>query len=31
MPKQKLNIAMIGTGFIAKAHSNAFRQVAPFL
>jgi predicted dehydrogenase len=30
MPKQKLNIAMIGTGFIAKAHSNAFRQVGHF-
>jgi len=30
MPKPKLNIAMIGTGFIAKAHSNAFRQVAHF-
>ena len=30
MPKTKLNVAMIGTGFIAKAHSNAFRQVAHF-
>ena len=30
MPKQTLNIAMIGTGFIAKAHSNAFRQVTHF-
>jgi predicted dehydrogenase len=30
MPKQKLNIAMIGTGSIAKAHSNAFRQVGHF-
>ena len=30
MPKAKLNIAMIGTGFIAKAHSNAFRQVGHF-
>jgi predicted dehydrogenase len=30
MPKQKLNVAMIGTGFIAKAHSNAFRQVSHF-
>lgn len=30
MPKHKLNIAMIGTGFIAKAHSNAFRQVGHF-
>ena len=30
MPKQRLNIAMIGTGAIAKAHSNAFRQVGHF-
>jgi len=30
MTKRKLNIAMIGTGFIAKAHSNAFRQVTHF-
>ncbi len=30
MPKPKLNIAMIGTGSIAKAHSNAFRQVGHF-
>jgi predicted dehydrogenase len=30
MPKQNLNVAMIGTGFIAKAHSNAFRQVGHF-
>jgi predicted dehydrogenase len=30
MKKRKLNIAMIGTGFIAKAHSNAFRQVTHF-
>jgi hypothetical protein len=30
MPRQKLNVAMIGTGFIAKAHSNAFRQVGHF-
>jgi myo-inositol 2-dehydrogenase/D-chiro-inositol 1-dehydrogenase len=28
--KQTLNVAMIGTGFIAKAHSNAFRQVGHF-
>jgi myo-inositol 2-dehydrogenase/D-chiro-inositol 1-dehydrogenase len=28
--KKKLNIAMIGTGFIARAHSNAFRQVGHF-
>lgn len=25
--RRTLNLAMIGTGFIAKAHSNAFRQV----
>jgi predicted dehydrogenase len=30
MPKQNLNVAMIGTGFIGKAHSNAFRQVGHF-
>jgi predicted dehydrogenase len=30
MAKTKLNIATIGTGFIAKAHSNAFRQVTHF-
>src|ERR1700682_5682751 len=30
MPRQKLNVAVIGTGFIAKAHSNAFRQVTHF-
>ncbi len=30
MPKQTLNIATIGTGSIAKAHSNAFRQVTHF-
>ena len=30
MPKPKLNIAMIGSGFIARAHSNAFRQVGHF-
>jgi predicted dehydrogenase len=30
MTKRDLNIAMIGTGFIAKAHSNAFRQVTHF-
>jgi len=30
MPKHQLNIAMIGAGFIAKAHSNAFRQVGHF-
>jgi len=30
MPKHLLNIAMIGTGFMGKAHSNAFRQVGHF-
>ena len=30
MAKEKLNVAMIGSGFIAKAHSNAFRQVGRF-
>jgi len=30
MPPHKLNLAMIGTGSIAKAHSNAFRQVEHF-
>jgi len=30
MPPHKLNLAMIGTGSIAKAHSNAFRQVGHF-
>jgi predicted dehydrogenase len=30
MQKHQLNIAMIGAGFIAKAHSNAFRQVTHF-
>jgi predicted dehydrogenase len=29
-PKQELNVAMIGHGFIGKVHSNAFRQVAHF-
>jgi len=29
-PTQRLNIAMIGTGFIARAHSNAFNQVGRF-
>lgn len=28
--KKQLNIAMIGSGFIARAHSNAFNQVAHF-
>jgi predicted dehydrogenase len=31
MPEAKsLNIAMVGTGFIARAHSNAFNQVGHF-
>jgi myo-inositol 2-dehydrogenase/D-chiro-inositol 1-dehydrogenase len=30
MPKKKLNIAMIGYGFMGRAHSNAFRTVANF-
>ncbi len=30
MRKRILNIAMIGSGFMGKAHSNAFRQVAHF-
>ena len=28
--KKTLNIAMVGTGFIARAHSNAFHQVGHF-
>jgi predicted dehydrogenase len=28
--KQKLNVAMIGSGFIGRVHSNAFRQVGHF-
>jgi len=28
--KQKLNVAMIGSGFIARVHSNAFHQVGYF-
>ena len=30
MSKTRLNIAMIGSGFIGKVHSNAFRQVGHF-
>ena len=30
MSKKRLNIAMIGSGFIGKVHSNAFRQVGHF-
>lgn len=29
-PKKSLNIAMIGNGFIARAHSNAFNQLRRF-
>lgn len=29
-PKQKLNVAMIGSGFMGDAHSNAFCQVERF-
>ena len=29
-PSKTLRLAMIGSGFIAKAHSNAFRQVNHF-
>jgi predicted dehydrogenase len=28
--KKKLNVGMVGSGFIAKVHSNAFRQVGHF-
>jgi predicted dehydrogenase len=28
--KRRLNIAMVGSGFIARAHSNAFHQVGHF-
>jgi predicted dehydrogenase len=30
MSKKKLNIAMIGYGFMGRAHSNAFRKVSNF-
>jgi predicted dehydrogenase len=30
MSKARLNVAMIGSGFIANVHSNAFRQVGHF-
>ena len=30
MSKKKLNWAMIGSGFIANVHLNAFRQVGHF-
>src|SRR5205807_3551206 len=29
-PKKKLNVAMIGSGFMGDAHSNAFCQVSRF-
>jgi len=28
--KKQLNIAMVGSGFIARAHSNTFHQVGRF-
>jgi predicted dehydrogenase len=28
--KQKLNVGMVGYGFMGRTHSNAFRQVVPF-
>jgi predicted dehydrogenase len=30
MPSKKLRVAMIGSGFMGKAHSNAFHQVGHF-
>src|SRR5580704_5381023 len=30
MPKQKLNVAMVGQGFMGRVHSNAFCQVGHF-
>lgn len=30
MAKKKLRVAMVGSGFMGKAHSNAFRQVGHF-
>lgn len=30
MPKKKLNVGMIGYGFMGRAHSNAFRKVGNF-
>jgi len=30
MSRKKLNVGMIGSGFIGKVHSNAFRQVGHF-
>ena len=28
--KREINVALIGYAFMGKAHSNAYRQVAPF-
>jgi predicted dehydrogenase len=30
MAKRKLNIGMVGYGFMGRTHSNAFRQINPF-
>lgn len=30
-PKRTINVALIGYAFMGKAHSNAYRQVAPFM
>jgi myo-inositol 2-dehydrogenase/D-chiro-inositol 1-dehydrogenase len=30
MGKTKLNIGLVGAGFMGRAHSNAFRQVGNF-
>jgi predicted dehydrogenase len=30
MPKQKLNVAMVGQGFMGRVHFNAFHQVSHF-
>src|SRR5690242_13076483 len=30
MAKKRLRVAMVGSGFMGKAHSNAFRQVGHF-
>ena len=30
MTKKKLNIGMVGYGFMGRTHSNAFRQINPF-
>jgi predicted dehydrogenase len=30
MAKKKLNIGMVGYGFMGRTHSNAFRQINPF-